>query len=104
MPEIVYRASDGWWYLGNRAWSAVSGTFAAPQPIAGPFLRSLGSGVRTGFRYFDSLGAVVVPNGANERSIARVRVSSIALVPSLAGTDSVRRDSADIALARNGAL
>ena len=76
---VVYRASDGWWYLGNRAWSASTGTFAAPQPIAGPFLRSLASGAHTGFRYFDSLGVVVVPNGANERSIARVRVSSIAL-------------------------
>ena len=101
---VVYRASDGWWYLGNRAWSAATGTFAAPQPIAGPFVRSLASGVRTGFRFFDSLGVVVVPNGMNERSITRVRVNSVALVPSLAGSDSVRRDSADVALARNRAL
>jgi hypothetical protein len=101
---VVYRASDGWWYLGARAWSATTGSFAAPQPIAGPFLRSRASGEITGFRYFDSLGAAVVPNGTNERAIARVRVSSIALVPSLAGTDSIRRDSADVALARSGAL
>lgn len=100
---VVYRASDGWWYLGARAWSVAAGSFAAPQPIAGPFLRTRGSAI-TGFRYFDSLGAVVVPNGTNERAIARVRVSSIALVPSLAGSDSVRRDSADVALARSGAL
>jgi hypothetical protein len=99
----IYRASDGWWYLGARAWSAVIGGFSAPQPIAGPFLRARGAAI-TGFRYFDSLGAIVVPNGSNERTIARVRVSSVALVPSLAGTDSVRRDSADVALARSGAL
>jgi hypothetical protein len=101
---VIYRASDGWWYLGARAWSTATGSFAAPQPMAGPFLRLWPNGAITGFRYFDSLGAVLTPDGTNERAIARVRVSSIALVPSLAGTDSVRRDSADVALARNGAL
>jgi hypothetical protein len=101
---VIYRASDGWWYLGARAWSVAVGGFLAPQPIAGPFLRARPGGAITGFRYFDSLGAALVPNGSNERSIARVRVSSIALVPSLAGTDSVRRDSADVALVRSGAL
>ncbi|HEV7990404.1 MAG TPA: hypothetical protein VGP25_01175 [Gemmatimonadaceae bacterium] len=99
----VYRASDGWWYLGVRAWSATTASFTAPQPIAGPFLRSLPGGAITGFRYFDSIGAVVAPNGTNEQSIARVRVSSIARVPSLAGSDTLRRDSADVALARRGA-
>lgn len=105
-PEryVVYRASDGWWYLGARAWSMTTASFAAPQPIAGPFVRSLASGAMTGFRYFDSTGAALVPNGTNERAIARVRVTSLALVPSLAGTDSLRRDSADVALARNGAF
>ena len=77
---------------------------AAPQPIAGPFVRSTRGGASTGFRYFDSLGARVIPNGTNERTIARVRLSSIALVPSFAGTDSIRRDSADVALTRGGAL
>ena len=100
---VIYRASNGAWYLGNRAWSAATASFAAPQPIAGPFLRARHGDI-TGFRYFDSLGAVVVPDGTNERTIARVRVSSVALVPSLAGNDSVRRDSADVALARSGAL
>jgi len=101
---VVYRASDGWWYLGARTWSSATSTFAAPQPIAGPFVRALPAGAITGFRYFDSLGAALVPNGANERAVARVRVSSIALVPSLAGSDSVRRDSADVSLERRGAF
>ena len=101
---VIYRASDGWWYLGARAWSAVTSSFSAPQPMAGPFLRSAPGGTITGFRFFDSLGVVLVPDGTNERAIARVRVSSITLIPSLAGSDSVRRDSADVALARGGAL
>ncbi|MEO8564192.1 MAG: hypothetical protein ABI601_19080 [bacterium] len=100
----VYRASDGWWYLGLRAWSASTASFAAPQPIAGPFVRSLPSGAITGFRYFDSSGSPLVPDGTNERTIARVRVSSVALVPSLAGSDTLRRDSADVALVRSGAF
>jgi hypothetical protein len=101
---VVYLASDGWWYLGARAWSTVTSSFAPPQPIAGPFVRSMRGGVITGFQYFDSTGAVVVPDGVNERTIARVRVSSIARVPSLAGSDSLRRDSADVALVRSGAF
>jgi hypothetical protein len=101
---VVYRASDGWWYLGARAWSAVTNGFAAPQPIAGPFVRLVRGGAITGFRYFDSSGVQVMPNGANERTIARVRLGTLALVPSFAGTDSVRRDSADVALARGAAF
>jgi hypothetical protein len=100
----VYKAGDGRWYLGIRAWSASTGSFAAPQPLAGPFVRSVPGGGITGFRYFDSAGAPLVPDGSNERAIARVRVSSIALVPSVSGTDSLRRDSADVALVRHGAF
>jgi type II secretory pathway component PulJ len=96
---VVYRASDGKWYLGIRDWSVSSARFLSPQPVAGPLLRALASGERTGFRYFDSLGAPLLPNGTNERNIARVRVTALTAVPTWGG-DSVRRDSADVALAR----
>ena len=100
---VVYRAGDGRWYFGIRDWSPSSGRFLPPQPVAGPFLRALPSGERTGFRYFDASGAEIVPDGINERTIARVRVTTLAGVPALSGTDSVRRDSADAVLARRDA-
>jgi type II secretory pathway component PulJ len=97
---VVYRASDGRWYLGIRDWSVAGARFLSPQPVAGPFLRVLSTGERTGFRFYDSLGVSLRPNGTNERAIARVRVTTLAAVPAWAGADSVRRDSADVALAR----
>ena len=100
---VIYRASDGRWYLGLRDWSAAVGAFSAPQPVAGPFLRALASGARTGFRFFDSAGAVLLPNGSNEQRIARVRIASLVSLPAFAAADSVRRDSIDVALARSGA-
>ena len=100
----IYKASDGRWYLGVRTWSAAASAFSATQPIAGPFVRSVAGRGITGFRYFDSVGVTLVPDGANERAIARVRISSIALVPSVSGGDSLRRDSADVALVRRGAF
>lgn len=100
---VVYRAGDGRWSFGIRDWSASSGRFLPPQPVAGPFLRVLPSGERTGFRYFDIGGAEIVPDGVNERAIARVRVTALAGVAAMSGTDSVRRDSADAVLARRDA-
>lgn len=108
---VVYRASDGAWYLGLSDWSAATGRFAPPQPIAGPFVRSIGADARTGFRYFDASGSAMTPDGSNERTIARIRVSSIARAGASGGggaiarggapaTDGVRRDSADAALSR----
>jgi hypothetical protein len=111
----LYRAGDGGWYLGISDWSVATGRFASPQPIAGPFLRSASTGTRTGFRYFDANGSAITPDGSNERTIARVRVSSVASVASIgSGTgngagnrgkasDAVRIDSADAALVRAGA-
>jgi hypothetical protein len=99
---VVYRASDGLWYLGLRDWSQSLGRFAAPQPVAGPFIRALSNSGLTGFRYFDSTGASVTPNGTNESSVARVRVSTLSSVASSGAADTVRRDSADIALLRTG--
>ena len=100
---VIYRASDGHHYLGLRDWSAAMGSFAAPQPIAGPFIRSLATGARTGFRYFDSTGATMIPDGTNERGIARVRIASLVALPAYASADTVRRDSVDVALTRSGA-
>jgi prepilin-type N-terminal cleavage/methylation domain-containing protein len=97
---VVYRASDGRWYAGIRDWSVASARFLAPQPVAGPFLRALPTGERTGFRFFDSLGTPLVPDGTNERAIARVRITTLTAVPAWSTSDSVRRDSADVALAR----
>jgi prepilin-type N-terminal cleavage/methylation domain-containing protein len=98
---VVYRSS-GYWYLGLRDWSQSLARFAAPQPVAGPFIRSLPDGGITGFRYFDSTGAAVIPNGTNENSIARLRVSSLSSIATGIAADTVRRDSADVALLRTG--
>lgn len=98
---VVYRAGDGRWYVGIRDFSPATGRFLAAQPVAGPFLRAARDGARTGFRYFDASGWAFVPDGTNERDVARVRVTTLSAVPA-AITDSVRRDSADAVLARSG--
>ena len=103
---VLYRASDGRWYVGVRDWSATTARFLAPQPVAGPFLRTLPTGERTGFRYFDASDALLVPDGTNERSIARIRVTTLSTAaPGAPGTplSGVRRDSADAVLSRRGA-
>ena len=99
---VVYRASDGRWYAGIRDFSPATSRFLPAQPVAGPFLRAARSGSGTGFRYFDAVGNELVPNGTNEPSIARVRVTALSAVRST-GSDSVRRDSADAVLSRPGA-
>ncbi len=98
---VVYRGSDGRWYAGIRDFSPGTARFLAAQPIAGPFLRLGPGGARTGFRYFDVAGTALLPDGSNERSIARVRVTTLSVVPSTA--DSVRVDSGDAVLSRAGA-
>lgn len=100
---VIYRASDGRYYLGARDWSLALAAFGAPQPIAGPFIRALPSGAYSGFSYFDSVGASIVPNGTNERDIVRVRVISFVALPTRSAADSVRRDSVDVALEASGA-
>jgi hypothetical protein len=99
---VVYRASDGRWYAGIRDFSPAASRFLAAQPIAGPFLREARTGPRTGFRYFEAAGNPLVPDGTNERSIARVRVTTLSVVRSTTA-DSVRLDSADAVLSRPGA-
>jgi hypothetical protein len=98
----LYRAGDGRWYAGIRDFSPTTFRFLAAQPVAGPFLRTARGGLRTGFRYFDAAGKAFVPDGTNERSIARVRVTALSVVRT-ASADSVRQDSADAVLSRPGA-
>ena len=97
---VIYRGGDGRWYAGIRDFSPGTQRFLAAQPIAGPFLHVM-RGERTGFRYFDAAGGALLPDSTNERSIARVRITTLSVVPS--ATDSVREDSADAVLARAGA-
>jgi prepilin-type N-terminal cleavage/methylation domain-containing protein len=99
---VVYRASDGGAYLGIRDWSTATARWLSPQPVAGPFVRSLPTGERTGFRYFDASGAPLDPDGTNERSIARVRVTALSSAGQGTSSRTVRRDSADAVLARRG--
>jgi len=99
---VFYRASDGRWYLGLRDWNAAAARFNTTQPVAGPFLRALRSGERTGLRFYDSLGSALVPDGTNEGSIARVRVTTLSSVAPSGAADTVRRDSADAVLSRRG--
>ena len=100
---VVYRGSDGRWYVGIRDYSPSTSRFLAAQPVAGPFVRSVRSnGARTGFRYFDASGAPLDPDGTNEGRIARVRITVLSIAPSTS-SDSVRQDSADAVLSRPGA-
>jgi len=99
---LFYRASDGRWYLGFRDWNVAGARFNTTQPVAWPFVKALRSGERTGFRFYDSLGSALVPDGTNESRIARVRVTALTAVPAYAVADTVRRDSADAVLARRG--
>lgn len=99
---VFYRASDGRWYLGFRDWNAANARFNTTQPVAGPFVRALRSGERTGFRFYDALGSAVVPDGTNESGIARVRLTALSAVAAYGVVDTVRRDSTDAVLARRG--
>lgn len=68
----LYRAADGAWWLGYRAWSAVSGRLATVQPASGPYAPPSIAGAP--FRYFDSAGVELrAPVLATER-IARIDV------------------------------
>jgi hypothetical protein len=45
----------------------------------------------------------LVPDGTNEGTVARVRVTVLTAVAAYGVADTVRRDSADVVLARSGA-
>lgn len=99
----VYRAGDGTWQLGMREWSDASGRFSTSQPVAGPFLRRLAGGERTGFRYFDAAGRELEAGGATaveSGRVARIRFTALARAPgSPLGGDTVLRDSVEVAVA-----
>lgn len=96
-----YGGGSGSWQLGSREWSDATRQFAAPQPIAGPFVRRSPTGDRTGFRYFDAddveLG--VGGTGVDAQRIARIQLT-------LLGRDAgspprardVRREQVEIAV------
>ena len=98
----IYRSSDGTWQLGFREWSETSGSFSAPQPVAGPLLLRA-SGRQSGFRYFDETGQELTSTGSalDVTQVARIRITTQSLVRVRAqGQDSVRADSIDVALRR----
>jgi hypothetical protein len=97
LRTVVYRATDRRWYLGMRDWSAASGRFAPPQPVAGPFVRTAPDGRRTGFRYFDERGQELASPIADASRIARVRITSVVAASSAAG-GPLLFDSVDVTL------
>ncbi len=97
----LYKSGDGSWQLGMREWSDATNRFAAPQPVAGPFLRGPVNGLRTGLRYFDASGTELGGAGrsADVSRIALVRLTALVAASAGSSRDTVRRDSADVALA-----
>jgi type II secretory pathway pseudopilin PulG len=98
----IYRSGDGSWQLGVRDWIVATGRFAPPQPVAGPFVLRAGR-ERSGFRYFDAEGAelAVGPQGADAGLVARIRITAVVVDRSAGvGSDTLRRDSVDVALQR----
>jgi type II secretory pathway component PulJ len=97
-----YRSGDGSWQLGQREWVGAGGRFAAPQPLAGPFLIQAGV-ARSGFRYFDADGGELAAGsaGVDVARVARLRITVLTPAPRLhAGRDTIRRDSVDVDLQR----
>lgn len=93
---VLYRAADGGWYLGLREWNAAAGSFGSPQPVAGPFLRSV-AGLRSGFRYFSSSGEeITLPPVGPSAPVVRVRLT-VGSMPAGALTSPLI-DSVDVAL------
>lgn len=98
----LYRGGDGSWQLGYREWNEPAGKLAPPQPVAGPFIRRAGA-ERSGFRYFDGNGAELSTGGpgADAARVARIRLTFLtAERVAVPGSDSLRRDSLDLALER----
>lgn len=97
-----YLSGDGSWQLGMREWIDATARFAAPQPVAGPFVMRHAES-RTGIRYFDDAGDELAlgPTGVDVARIARLRLTVLvaAGVRALA-SDSIGRDSVDVALPR----
>lgn len=99
---VLYRAGDGTWQLGYREWNDAARSMAAPQPVAGPFLRIAPDGARTGFRYYDAAGRELPPDvdASASTRVARVRFTAISpSYPSASGAPAAAaRDSADVVI------
>jgi hypothetical protein len=102
---VFYRGGDGTWQFGLRDWNEAAQRFAAPQPLAGPFIRHSAPGERSGFRYFDASDAelVVGDTGVEAGRVMRIRITALAPSPWSGSTENVQRDSADVALERERA-
>ena len=95
----IYRSGDGTWQLGFREWSESTGSFSAPQPVAGPLLRQ-SDGRRSRFLFFGETGEELTGSDFEAR-VTRIRIVTHALSLARArGQDSVRSDSVDVALQR----
>ena len=98
----IYRSGDGTWQLGFREWSESTGSFASPQPVAGPLLRQ-SDGRSSRFRFFGETGAELTGSDFEAR-VTRIRIVTHALsIARERGQDSVRSDSVDVALQRASA-
>jgi type II secretory pathway pseudopilin PulG len=99
----IYKGGDGSWQLGLSEWSDTTHRFAAPQPIAGPFVRGVAGGPRTGFRYFDSAG-VELPASSQAADLARMRRVRVTVLSADespgARSGALLGDSIDVAFTR----
>lgn len=68
----IYRASDGYWYLGAKEWNAAAAKFNSIQPVAGPLVSAAAGGLR--FRYLDSAGIQLPAVPPDPRRIAAIDV------------------------------
>lgn len=99
---VIYRGGEMGWHLGLREWSDAAKELSPPQPIAGPFLASAASGVRTGFRYFDAAGNELheYRDARATETVRRVRLTLVAARRDsrMAGAaNAVQLDSVDVA-------
>jgi len=86
----LYRGSDNLWYLGQRDWNVVSQRFNGIQPVAGPLMPPVASGLA--LHYYDSVSTALATPVADPRLIASIRVDlkSAAATPTRALASAAR--------------
>jgi prepilin-type N-terminal cleavage/methylation domain-containing protein len=100
----LYRASDGYSYLGYRRCNAIGASVCgAVQPISGPYANYSNDARATGllFEYFDAAGRRLAPS-ASALALARVDItarSQSAQRNPFSGRDGPISDSATVAIA-----
>ena len=73
----LYRASDGFWYLGYRRCNALGPSVCTGiQPLSGPYKRYSADETQTGFlfEYFDAVGVRI--DSGDPTSVARIDVTA----------------------------